>query len=298
MSILSDPQISGRERLLNKVLRVDPDATLNPGLASSGPGKVGLDLASELKLSLNKIKALAMTTDGSLVDYQQIANHPLYQSYREQVKSLADFNYAILGGNDQLLAFWLNLYNSLVIDGVIQEKVQESVTESWIGIMGFFQKTAYTINGQRFSLTDIEHGILRRNRGFPYFPGLHFAKTDPRIKSIIPVFDPRIHFALNCASKSCPPIGVYDSEHIQAQLDLTTRNFINNDLRFDPDNNSLSVSRIFNWYLGDFGGKKALPGFLVKYLEDSEPRRWINQNQSTLKISFHPYDWSLNKIVH
>ena len=298
MSNKSDPLISSRERLLNRVLRVDPDAILNPGPAPSGNKKVGLDLAGELKQLLNKIKSLAMTADGSLVNYQQIADHPLYQSYREQAKRLANFNYAKLGGSDQFLAFWLNLYNSLVIDGVIQEKVQESVTESWIGIMGFFQKTAYTVFGQRFSLTDIEHGILRGNRGFPYFPGLHFASSDPRIESIIPVFDPRIHFALNCASNSCPPIGVYDSEHIQEQLDLAARNFINNDLRIDPDNNLLSVSKIFKWYLGDFGGEKALPGFLEKYLKDGEAKRWINQNQTDLKIRFHPYDWGLNKAGH
>jgi hypothetical protein len=182
-----------------------------------------------------------------------------------------------------------------VIDGVIQGKVQNSVTESWLGVLGFFQKTAYRINGQRFSLTDIEHGVLRGNRGFPYFSGPHFANSDPRLESIISNFDPRIHFALNCASNSCPPIGIYTPENIQEQLDLAARNFINNDLKVDQDGNQISVSKIFQWYLADFGGEKALVEFLKQYLLDGESRKWIIENQSTLKVKFHSYDWGLNK---
>ena len=258
MTTTTDLLISRREQLLNLVLKVDPTETFNPGSSRSEKGKPGSTLANEVKESLNNIKALAVTPDGSQVDYQKIANDPLYLSYTELVHDLVDFDYKSLNGKNQQLAFWINLYNSLVIDGVIQGKVQNSVTESWLGILGFFQKASYRINGQRFSLTDIEHGVLRGNRGFPYIPGPHFASLDPRIESIITDFDPRIHIALNCASNSCPPIGVYTPENIQDQLDLAARSFINNDLKVDQDGNQISVSKIFQWYLADFGGEKAL----------------------------------------
>jgi len=295
MTTFSDLLISGRERLLNLVLNVDSNETLNPGGSHSGNGKAVDALANEIKESLNNIKGLAVTPDGSQVDYQQIANDPLYLSYTELVRGLADFDYKSLKGKNQQLAFWINLYNSLVIDGVIQQNVQNSVTESWLGILGFFQKIAYRINGQRFSLTDIEHGVLRGNRGFPYFSGPHFASSDPRIESIVADFDPRIHFALNCASKSCPPIGVYTPENIHDQLDLAARSFINNDLKVDQDSNQISVSKIFQWYLADFGGKKALVDLLTQYLLDDDSRKWIIENQSTLKVKFHSYDWGLNR---
>ncbi len=293
MTTFPDLLVSGRERLLNLVLMVDPNKTLNSG--ASGNRKSSSTLANEIKESLNKIKSLAVTPDGGQVDYQQIPNDPLYQSYSELVRDLIDFDYKSLNGKDQQLAFWINLYNSLVIDGVIQGKVQNSVTESWLGILGFFQKASYRINDQRFSLTDIEHGVLRGNQGFPYIPGPHFASLDPRIESIITDFDPRIHFALNCASNSCPPIGVYTPENIQDQLDLAARSFINNDLKVDQDGNQISVSKIFQWYLADFGGEKALVEFLKQYLLDGESRKWIIENQSTLKVKFHSYDWGLNK---
>lgn len=295
MTTFPDLLVSGRERLLNLVLMVDPNETYNPGFLASGNGKSGSALANEVKESLNKIKSLAVTPDGSQVDYLQIANDPLYLSYCELVRDLVDFDYKSLNGKNKQLAFWINLYNSLVIDGVIQEKVQNSVTESWLGILGFFQKAAYGVNDQRFSLTDIEHGVLRGNRGFPYFAGQHFASSDPRIESIISDFDPRIHFALNCASNSCPPIGVYTPENIQDQLDLATRSFINNDLKLDPEHNQISVSKIFQWYLADFGGEKALVKLLKQHLLDGDSRKWIIENQSTLKVKFHSYDWGLNK---
>ncbi len=295
MTIYTDFLISKRELLLNLVLKVNPNKTFNPGGSPPGSENSGDALANKVKESLNNIKALAVSPGGSQVDYCQIANDPLYLSYTDLVRGLIDFDYRSLKGKNQQLAFWINLYNSLVIDGVIQGKVQNSVTESWLGILGFFQKTSYRINGHRFSLTDIEHGVLRGNRGFPYFLGPHFASSDPRIEAIIPDFDPRIHFALNCASNSCPPIGVYAPENIQDQLDLAARNFINNDLKVDQDSNHISVSKIFQWYLADFGGEKALVELLIQYLLDDDSRNWIIENQSALKVKFHSYDWGLNK---
>jgi len=77
----------------------------------------------------------------------------------------------------------LKTHNTLVIDAVIQFGVKYSVTEGRLGVLAFFERAAYQIGGHRFSLTDIEHGILRTNRGFPYLPGSHFASDDPRKKN-------------------------------------------------------------------------------------------------------------------
>ena len=118
---------------------------------------------------------------------------------------------------------------------------------------------------------------------------------DPRFGAVMTSPDPRIHFALNCASKSCPPIGVYTPDQIDDQLDLAAQNFIQQDLKIIPDRNMISISKIFQWYLVDFGGKHAIPGFLIPYLVDGEDIGWLEENQNNLKIRFHTYNWGLNR---
>jgi len=273
---------------------VDLGQSLNLDPCSPNSGNEPGSLANDIKETLNKIKSLAFSPDGTLVNYQQFARDPLYQSYAELICELKEFDYQDLNGSDQQLSFWINLYNALVMHGVIQNNIKTSVIETRLGIMGFFQRNAYTIKGQRFSLSDIEHGVLRANRGVPYLPGNHFSSRDPRMKSVMANIDPRIHFVLNCASQSCPPIGVYTPERIQDQLDVAANNFINNDLRILPDKFEITASRIFQWYLADFGGKDKIPGFIAKYVVDQETRHWLLENQSSIKIKYRPYDWKLN----
>jgi hypothetical protein len=228
------------------------------------------------------------------VNYSRLAQSRSYQEHKQLVSRLNTFDYHSLISRESRLAFWINLYNALVLDAVIQEKITSSVTESWLGMMSFFQKAAYLISGDRFSLTDIEHGILRANSGFPYLPGPHFSSRDPRRLGLIEPMDSRIHFALNCASNSCPPIGVYSPEFIDQQLDLAALSFINADSVLDLANQTISVSMIFRWYQIDFGGKSGIFKTLEKYLELPEGEGRQPLNLSGFRLKFHPYDWGLN----
>jgi hypothetical protein len=291
---LSDQLINRREQLLNWILNVDPGYSLNLDPCSTKPRYDTGRLANEIKVTLNQIKSLAISLDGTYVNYQQLARDPLYQSYQELICDLKEFDYQTLDGRNERLSFWINLYNALMIHGVIQNKIKTSVIETQLGILGFFQRNAYSIGSQRFSLSDIEHGVLRANRGVPYLPGNHFASGDPRMDAVMAEMDPRIHFALNCASLSCPPIGVYTPENIQDQLDLAAKNFIQNDLKMDLERGEISLSRIYKWYQVDFGSKKELIGFLTKFLVDQNTRSWLEINHSALKIKYHTYDWKLN----
>ena len=286
--------ISGREQLLNRILGSDPGQALNSEVDPAKGPRMDLSLAEEIYQTLVQIKNLAISPDGGLVNYQGLVASPLYQSYRGLVSSLRGFDYHQLGSRPDKLAFWINIYNALVIDAVIQSQVQASVTESWLGIMGFFQKAAYLIHNQRFSLTDIEQGILRANRGFPYFPGSHFSSADPRISAVLPDLDLRIHFALNCASRSCPPISFYTPDRIDRQLDLAARNFVNNDLLVFPSQLKVSLSKIFHWYQADFGSKEDLLLFLADNLANQDLGNWIRENQDRIQIQYQPYNWDLN----
>ena len=294
---LLDRYTTKRENFLGRILRLESDIVFNNLDFSQTEVFQAGSLAAEIKRALNKIKSLAISDDGQQVDYKKLVQSPEYLAYRELVSHLQGFDFHSLYSPAEALAFWINLYNALVIDAVIQEQVQDSVTESWLGILGFFQKAAYLINGERFSLTDIEHGVLRGNRGFPYFPGPHFGPSDPRLGAIIKNVDPRIHFALNCASKSCPPIGFYSAKNLNNQLDLATRNFLESEVKLDKNRQTISVSRIFSWYKGDFGGTQGVLSFLEKHLDDPKDKNWINNNLNSIRLVFYPYDWSLNNKI-
>ncbi len=293
---IPDSYVTSRERILNWMLVTNPEITLNSQESPPQGTPGGNSLAIDIKNTLHQIKSLAFSKDGKM-DYRKLVHDPLYQSYRKMAGKLHHFDYENLKTVEDKLAFWINLYNALVIDAVIQEKIRDSVTESRIGILAFFRKAAYQVNGLRFSLTDIEQGVLRVNSGFPYFPAPHFGSADLRHKAVIQPFDPRIHFALNCASNSCPLIAVYTPEKIQDQLDLATRNFINSDLVINTDLKMISISKIFHWYQKDFGGEQGIFSFLMKYINDPDSKRWLSNNHPSIRVQYHPYDWGLNKIT-
>lgn len=293
--VLTDMYIKGREKLVNGFLGIDLNKTKNPADLLVDPIPEGFNLAAEIKNTINQFKSIAMDSEGSVVNYRRLSQTPEYNTYNNLVSRLESFDYRTLSTTDDQLAFWINLYNALVIDSVIKEEVKNSVTESRLGILSFFQRAAYFVDGQRFSLTDIEHGVIRGNRGFPYFPGPHFSSDDSRIGAVIQSVNPRIHFALNCASSSCPPIGAYSPDKLDNQLDLASSNFIHNDLILDKSKNMLRISQIFRWYQVDFGGKKGILEFLIKNINNPDRKTWLENNLKSIRINYHPYDWSLNQ---
>lgn len=109
-----------------------------------------------------------------------------------------------------------------------------------------------------------------------------------------PVFgDPRVHFAINCASRSCPPLlsESYRRETLNEQLDAVTKAFLN-DTRFNYlEGNTLYISRIFKWFAVDFDNDPI--GFFLKYASQ-DLKRQLEVKKETIKIKYLKYDWSLN----
>jgi hypothetical protein len=238
-----------------------------------------------------------MDDSGYNVNYASLRESSAYHEYRNYCSPrLRYFDPVKLNTQGERVSFWINLYNALVIDGIIHFEVQSSVTETRWGIFSFFRKAAYNVGGQRLSLDDIEHGILRGNRGFPYLPGAHFVSDDPRLAWGVDKFDNRVHFALNCASRSCPPIRTYKSEKMDVQLDMASRNFVDANTIIIPASSQLRTSAIFNWYKADFGGKDGVIDFILNHLPGDDRRLWIKNNRSSLRLSFEPYDWGLNAL--
>ena len=184
--------------------------------------------------------------------------------------------------DQQRKAFWINVYNAYA---VLLLKPDPGLLLKPFARHQHFAAKRLTVAETQLSLDDVEHGLLRHSRiklskGFltDPFPSA-FEKTH-RVRA----FDNRIHFALNCGGASCPPIRFYEPDRIDEQLDLATESFLETEVQFDERANILTVSRLLDWYRGDFGGKRGVVQFL--------------KNRGLLPEGVHPsvrfatYDWA------
>lgn len=167
-------------------------------------------------------------------------------------------------------AYWINAYNAFTLRLILDHYPTESIKDIKSGIpfinsvwdIGFIK-----IEGKSYSLNDIEHRILR-----------------PNFK------DPRIHFAINCASVSCPVLRreAYEATSLEFQLNEQARLFINDPSRNQIEAGNVKISRIFKWFEGDFTRDSDLLTFINQYSHLKIPK------EATLE--YLPYDWRLNSI--
>lgn len=179
-------------------------------------------------------------------------------------------------------AFWINLYNAFVQIALSQNPAQYQNRSR------FFQQRFITIGRHRISLDLIEHGILRRSQlkwGLGYLTNPLPTRLEKQLR--VAILDYRIHFALNCGAKSCPPIAFYTPEKIDAQLDMATASYLQQEVAYMPGQNKWLLPAILSWFRGDFGGKKGIRQLLQQY-HVTPPAA-----ESRPKISFKKYDWSL-----
>ncbi len=258
-----------------------------------GLTETSAEISTQLKILLNTLQGAFFNTEEGKVNYQEMKRSKSFQEYLELTKRLNNFNPFILKDDDQKKAFWINIYNILIIHGVIELEVQRSVME----IVNFFRRIGYFIGGLFFSPDDIEHGILRSNHKHPLLPWKQFSRNDQRNQLIISKFDPRIHFSLVCGASSCP-IEFYDEDKINRQLDISARSFLNRrGIILDSKKNILYLSKIFQWYSGDFGSNWPERLTYIADFTNNEKRSYIKNHLDDLKIQFLPYQWNLNETL-
>jgi hypothetical protein len=220
------------------------------------------------------------------IDYAWLRASAEWARAVEAARHLRKTALADLAGHAARLAFWINVYNALVLHAIVALGIRRSVHE----VPLFFRRVSYLVGGFRLSLDDIEHGVLRANRAGPFPPFRPFARLDPRGALTLDHVDPRIHFALNCGAQSCPPVGVYRAQAIEQQLDLAARNFINQTVTLD-DRGRVACSRIFRWYRADFEAAGGLVPFLLRYLDEGPARRALSE--SSPRLRWTSYHWTL-----
>ncbi len=202
-------------------------------------------------------------------------------AFEEQLRSitLTDLKNK-LSTDDEKKAFWINLYN-----GYVQAALQKN-PDAYKSRSAFFKSKQLTIAGLQLSLDDIEHDFLRRSKikwSGGYLNKLFAGKTEKQLR--VDKLDYRLHFALNCGAKSCPPIAFYNPENLNQQLDIASTAYLTGEAEYDKQANTVKLPAIMGWFRNDFGGKKGM----IRLLKEKA----IIANDVHPKIKFKPYDWTL-----
>jgi hypothetical protein len=172
------------------------------------------------------------------------------------------------------LALWINAYNVLAIDTVLREYPVDSIRDIGNFFRPVWKHEAGTVAGRAVSLDEIEHEILR------------------------PMGEPRIHAAIVCASTSCPSLrrSPFTAAGLEDELNDAMRRWLaspQKGLHIDRDSRRITVSRIFSWFEGDFGGESGVRAMVIRYAPQSD-RAWLAENAGGAELDYFDYDWTLN----
>ena len=257
--------------------RVDPDA---------------MALVQRLKKKMVKVES-AVTVSG-LVDYAAARNVPEYPELEEAVCELQKVDMFPMDDTTRT-AFAINVYNLMIKYAFI--KVGIGGTN--FSRLAFFSSVQMNIGGHRFSFNDLENGVIRSNRKPPYALSVPFGKNDPRLALAVSSADCRIHFALNCGAKSCPPVKFFTAAALQEELRIVAMAFCEQDdnVRINVENRTLHLSTILHWYRVDFAESNAgLPAKVVTFLRGDKQQalQKLLDDGGKIKVEFNVYDWGTN----
>lgn len=183
---------------------------------------------------------------------------------------------------EQKLAFLINAYNAFTIDLIVRNPNIKSIKDLGSLLSSPWKKRFVSLFGEKLSLDEIEHGLIRK---------------DPLFQ------EPRIHFAVNCASIGCPALSqeAFVASRLDSQLETVTKNFLRDRARNRIEGKKVIISKIFDWYAEDFEkswqGIVSVQYFLSKYssaLADNPEQEGVLKSKD-LSIKYSDYDWNLNK---
>lgn len=188
-------------------------------------------------------------------------------------------------GDDRRFAFWLNVYNALLLHAKAVWRPRGSL----ILHLRMFDRAAWRIGEHRFPLNLIEHGLLRANRRIPLSPFRSARSGDPRLGAAPSRLDPRVHFALNCGARSCPPIRVYLSGEIDRQLDAAAAAYFAAEGKADLATRTVTLPRLLKYYAADFGDSSL--ALAAKHLDAP----WALE--PPVRVRWASYDWTITPLA-
>lgn len=198
-----------------------------------------------------------VTEDGH-VDYDGFKKD--WPALKNYIKTLGNYTPKETWSKYEKLAYWINAYNALTIDLILRHYPVISIKD----IRNPWKQDLWTLGGKTYDLDFIEHQILRKME------------------------DPRIHFAIVCASYSCPKLknSAYTTKFLNEQLNQAAKDFINDPRLNEISENSIDISKIFQWFRSDFERHGSLIEFLNRYADIE-----ISKNA---RIRYKNYNWDLN----
>ncbi len=215
-------------------------------------------------------KYLSQQGAASRVDYENLKKDSanLY-TYLKQIEAVSESEFKSFN-REQQIAFLLNYYNAHQVQQVIENYPLKSVRDLGFLLYTPWKIDFFTIFGKEANLDYIGHDLLE------------------------PYKEPRIHFALNCASIGCPALykEAYQGDKLEEQFEAASTLFLNEKSfnYYDKKKNRLHLSSIFKWYDKDFGSEKDLHAFIAKYMKAYD----LNGKQASIKHL--DYDWNLNDV--
>ena len=278
--------------LIIALLAINGCTPIRPSL-----GEIGTPEAPIVNFDYSSYERLLekFVDDNGMVNYRKLVENPedLNRFYAQIASYSPDSHPHLFPTESSKLAYWINSYNSSVMRGVVEHYPIDSVAAVRPPLLlfffpsksGFFFFQRFTYGGVETSLYYLENHVIR-----------------DRFK------DPRFHFALNCASKSCATLPrepfSSDAKKLERQLERETEKFIRskNNVRYIEEENTIYLSSIFKWYKSDFLNwlkhnhperEAGLADYVLPYL-DKETADVMQKNISTLKVRFLTYDWGLN----
>lgn len=209
-------------------------------------------------------RVLAAAVGPGGVDYAAVAaNKSVLDAY---LAAVSQVRAPTLGPDAK--AFYINAYNALVLRAVVAQRKANPALKSVLDVPGFFDRVTYVVAGESLTLNALEEGKLRQ-----------------------PFKDPRIHFAVNCASVGCPALAAvpYAAATLETALEAATVAYMAgpHGVRADVQGGT-TVTHLLDWYAGDFGGPAGALAFAQKYAPAA--------HRAGLKgpLRFHDYNWALN----
>lgn len=196
-------------------------------------------------------------------DYSGLAQDRMrFDRYLKRLAATSpDSDPAAFPTDEERIAYWINAYNALTVEGVLRAYPVRSVRK----LDKFFKQPAYELGRRTVSLDDVEHEILRKRFS-----------------------EPRIHFALVCASVSCPRLApfAFTGAKLDDQLDSRARLFVSERRNVLVDSGAVTLSKIFDWFSGDFKPAGGVPAFITAH---------GGPNLAGKRLRYRSYDWSLNR---
>ena len=242
---------------------------------------VGRVVSAAQRISMDEIDHSIW--DGLLQKYVDDVGNVDYRGWTKSRKDVGVLNHYLnelsradastRASREGYLAFWINAYNAVTIKGILREYPTTSIRNHTAKLYGYniWYDLVLAVGDTHISLNDIEHKVLRKTG------------------------EPRIHFAIVCASQSCPRLlsEAYTKEKVEQQLELNTRNFFANREHFRYQNERFYLSPILKWFADDFGSSQSeMLRSIAPYLPDSKSIQAARRGVG--KISYLRYDWSLN----